>query len=458
MSTWKFHLLTFGCKVNQYESQSLREAWQRQGGEECDDPSVADVVCVNSCAITAKGERDARAALLRLRRTAPQARLVLTGCAAQLPGVLAPVRRRNAQQPRPTVDYIIPQADKARLLDALMPFPAEGGQQVPHAAANAAQTFPPFAIDGFRRARPVLKVQDGCEHRCTYCIVPLTRGRSRSRDPQAVLAEARRLLRAGHAEIMVSGINLRQYGRDKPEFGDFWSLLVWLDRELAPEFAGKARLRISSLEPGQLDARGVDSLLSCRLVCPHLHISLQHASPHMLRRMGRGHYRAETLQDAVRALAAQWPIMGLGADIILGFPGETEADVDCLLDFVAATPFSYAHVFPYSVRPGTAAAAFAGHIAPQEKQERARRVREAVARQQAVFRQAQLALPAMLLAADVSEGQGTRKTAGVRGVNEFYVPCRLLTPVPAMPLSGLVPVRPTGLDAAGLLVEPAGTL
>ena len=108
--------------------------------------------------------------------------------------------------------------------------------------------------------------------------------------------------------------------------------------------------------------------------------------------------------------------------------------------------------------PGTAAAAFAGHIAPQEKQERARRVREAVARQQAVFRQAQLALPAMLLAADVSEGQGTRKTAGVRGVNEFYVPCRLLTPVPAMPLSGLVPVRPTGLDAAGLLVEPAGTL
>ena len=110
MSTWKFHLLTFGCKVNQYESQSLREAWQRQGGEECDDPAAADIVCVNSCAITAKGERDARAALLRLRRTAPQARLILTGCAAQLPGVLEPVRRRGEQQPQPTADCIIPQA------------------------------------------------------------------------------------------------------------------------------------------------------------------------------------------------------------------------------------------------------------------------------------------------------------------------------------------------------------
>lgn len=457
MSTWKFHLLTFGCKVNQYESQSLREAWQRQGGEECDDPALADIICVNSCAITAKGERDARAALLRLRRVAPQARLILTGCAAQLPGVLEPTRRRGAQQPQPTADCIIPQADKARLLDALPPSLPEDGQRAPQAATDAAQAFPPFAIDGFRRARPVLKVQDGCEHRCTYCIVPLTRGRCRSREPQAVLAEARRLLRGGYAELMISGINLRQYGRDKPEYGDFWSLLVWLDRELAPEFAGKARLRISSLEPGQLDARGVESLLACRLVCPHLHISLQHASPQVLRRMGRGHYRAEALQEAVRALAAHWPVMGLGADIILGFPGETEADVDCLLDFVAATPFSYAHVFPYSARPGTAAAGFAGHIPPQEKQERARRVREAVARQQEVFRRAQLALPDMLLAADVADGQGTRKATGIRGVNEFYVPCRLLTPVPAMPLSGLVPVRPTGLDAAGLLVEPVGT-
>lgn len=451
MDTWTFHLLTFGCKVNQYETQSLREAWQRQGGVECDDPAGADVICVNSCAITAKGERDARAALLRLRRLAPQARLVLTGCAAQLPGVLTPPRRRNAGQALPSADLIVPQADKARLLDAgwrratLPPSPA---------AAEGPAAFPPFAIDGFRRARPVLKVQDGCEHRCTYCIVPLTRGQCRSRAPQEVIAEARRLFRAGYAELMLSGINLRQYGRDRPEYGDFWQLLLRLDQALAPEFAGRARLRISSLEPGQLDARGVDSLLSCRLVCPHLHISLQHASREVLRRMGRGHYRAEALREAVRALRGQWPVMGLGADIILGFPGETEEDVACLLDFVATTPFSYAHVFPYSARPGTAAARFAGQIAPQVKQERARRLREAVARQRETFLHAQLTVPLMRLAADAAGGKDG-ETAGARGVNEHYVPCRLRA-ADGGPLSGLVPVRPLALAEDGLLVERIG--
>lgn len=452
MDKWTFHLLTFGCKVNQYESQSLREAWRRQGGMECDDPAGADVICVNSCAITAKGERDARAALLRLRRLAPQARLVLTGCAAQLPGVLAPPRRRNAGQDLPSADLVVPQADKARLLDADW---RQAALPLPRAdAAGRNEAFPPFAIDGFRRARPVLKVQDGCEHRCTYCIVPLTRGHCRSRAPQEVIAEARRLLRAGYVEIMVSGINLRQYGRDRPEYGDFWHLLTRLDQALAPEFAGRARLRISSLEPGQLDARGVDSLLSCRLVCPHLHISLQHASREVLRRMGRGHYRAESLREAVRALREQWPVMGLGADIILGFPGETEEDVACLLDFVAATPFSYAHVFPYSARPGTAAARFDGQIDPREKQERARRVREAVARQRKTFLAAQLALPLMRLAADAAGGRDG-DTAGVRGVNEYYVPCRLRT-TDGGPLAGLVPVRPLEMTADGLLVERIG--
>lgn len=198
----------------------------------------------------------------------------------------------------------------------------------------------------------MLKVQDGCQHRCTYCIVPLTRGRCLSRPPEDVIAEARRLLLAGHAEIMISGINLRQYGRDNADFGDFWSLLRRLDAALAPEFAGRGRFRISSLEPSQLDDEGVETLMACRMLCPQLHISLQHASQPVLRRMGRGHYTAEMLQRAVERLHAHWPVMGLGADIIAGFPGEREEDVACLLDFVRETPFSYAHVFPYSRRPG----------------------------------------------------------------------------------------------------------
>ena len=175
MPAWKFFIATFGCKVNQYESQSLREAWQKLGGVECDAPGEADVLCVNSCAITAKGERDARNAVFRLRREAPAARLILTGCAARLFADFRP--RPGAVWAEP--DLLVPQEDKSRLLRG--PWPEESIPAFP-----AAPAFPPFQINAFRRARPVLKVQDGCAHRCTYCIVPLTRGKPRSRAPQEV--------------------------------------------------------------------------------------------------------------------------------------------------------------------------------------------------------------------------------------------------------------------------------
>ena len=265
-------------------------------------------------------------------------------------------------------DLVLPQGDKRLLLAG----PWTEGEQAP-AGETQAPSYPPFAISGFRRARPVLKVQDGCQHRCTYCIVPLTRGRCLSRPPEDVIAEARRLLLAGHAEIMISGINLRQYGRDNADFGDFWSLLRRLDAALAPEFAGRGRFRISSLEPSQLDDEGVETLMACRMLCPQLHISLQHASQPVLRRMGRGHYTAAMLQRAVERLHAHWPVMGLGADIIAGFPGEREEDVAYLLDFVRETPFSYAHVFPYSRRPGTPADTMPGQLGNAVKEDRSRR-------------------------------------------------------------------------------------
>jgi len=166
MQAWKFYFITFGCKVNQYETQSLREAWQARGGVECDDPAQADVVCVNSCAITARGERDARNAVFRLRRAAPAARLILTGCAARLFEDF----RRHGHEDCVQPDLVLPQGDKRLLLAG--PWTEEA--QAPAGEAQA-PSYPPFAISGFRRARPVLKVQDGCQHRCTYCIVPLTR-------------------------------------------------------------------------------------------------------------------------------------------------------------------------------------------------------------------------------------------------------------------------------------------
>ncbi|WP_291440862.1 radical SAM protein [Desulfovibrio sp.] len=512
MSVWNFFLITFGCKVNQYETQSLREAWQGLGGVECSSPAEADVICVNSCAITAKGERDARNAVFRLRREAPDARLILTGCAARLFADYRP--RPGATWAAP--DLLVPQEHKDMLLQGPwgndLPGPDSFGQMAGAAAlatrpaqhektsplsgsvpllvpfhgveqinppkaeehasssmgtatsAATASSFPSFNISTFKRARPVLKVQDGCAHRCTYCIVPLTRGKPRSRPVEQVLAEARRLLESGHVEIMISGINLGQYGRDA-QTGDFWSLLRTLDAALAPEFAGQARFRISSLEPGQLDARALDILRHCRMLCPHLHISLQHGSRNVLKKMGRGHYSPSMLEDAVKELSAHWPVMGLGADIIAGFPGETEEDVRELLELVARLPLGYAHVFPYSRRPGTAAERFEGQIPHALKLERAARVRQAVALKQREFLMAQMALPRMLLAADTSGSMRNGSQTGgkkIKGVNEYYAACflrpRQAPPTEdvasAPPRAGLLPVRPVELTDKGLIVEP----
>lgn len=445
MSGWKFFLVTFGCKVNQYETQSLREAWSTQGGEECEDPAGADVICINSCAITAKGERDARNAVFRLRREAPAARIILTGCATRLFARYVP--RRGAIWAVP--DVLVPQGKKDTLLR---------GPWADFSGDAAKADFPPFRISSFKRARPVLKVQDGCSHRCTYCIVPLTRGPHRSRPVADIVAEAGRLLAAGHAEIMISGINLSQYGRDA-HTGDFWHLLQTLDTALAPEFAGRARLRISSLEPGQLNPRGLDVLRSCAMLCPHVHISLQHASQAVLKRMGRGHYTADMLEQAVEGLSRHWPVMGLSADIIAGFPGETEEDLRLLLDLVERLPLTDAHVFPYSRRPGTAADSFDQHIPHALKLERAQRIRAAVQRKHQDFLQKQLSLPLMHLALD-SSSRGLRHKGGgqaLRGVNEYYAACT----VPAESAAGLSPdfsgllrVSPTGCDHKGLTVRP----
>lgn len=492
MSAWKFYLVTFGCKVNQYETQSLREAWLALGGVECTTPAEADVVCVNSCAITSKGERDARNAVFRLRREAPASRLILTGCAARLFADYRP--RPGAIWAAP--DLLVPQEEKSRLLHgpwadldgdcATQPAGALAAPRLASAPAQAAaglasdagrapagqaaqQAFPPFQISAFKRARPVLKVQDGCAHRCTYCIVPSTRGKPRSRPVDAIVSEARRLLQAGHTEIMVSGINLGQYGRGA-DTGDFWNLLRTLDAALAPEFAGQARLRISSLEPGQLDRQGLDALLSCRMLCPHLHISLQHGSQAVLRRMGRGHYTPAMLEHAVSVLATHWPVMGLGADIIAGFPGETEDDMRQLLELIDRLPMSYAHVFPYSRRPGTAADRFDGQIAHSLKLERAARLREAVSRKQQAFMAEQLKLPRMLVAADNPQAFAASapdaapnpaaaevpQKKAIKGVNEYYAACSIRLPShgpgPGAD-AGLLPARPVAVAEKGLVVE-----
>jgi len=429
----KFHVATLGCKINQYESEAIAEAWRARGYAEAESPDGADVLLVNSCAVTGRAVSDLRATVRRLRQQNPGARIVVTGCAAQvLEAELAAM---------PEVDAVVPQSRKAGLL---------AGPFGPYAPAAPDVAFPPFRIAAFRRARAVVKVQDGCSHRCTYCIVPLTRGKSVSRDPDDVLAEARRLLDAGYRELVLSGVNLRQYGRDLPDGLDFWDLLARLEAALAPEWAGRARLRLSSVEPGQLDARALDVLGGSRLVAPHLHLSLQSGDEDVLRRMGRGHYRPAQVLDFLRQLRARWPRLGLGADLLTGFPGETAEQFANTYAFCRELPLTYAHVFPFSPRPGTPAADWPDALPKAERTSRAARLRGLAEAKKRAFRKDLAGLPrlaVLLESADAEGGQGTC---------EFYAPCVVRGAVPGV--GGLVGVRPEGLEGGKVLcrVLPEG--
>lgn len=430
MNDWTFYLETFGCKVNQHESQVLREAWQKLGGRECFNPDQADYVCINSCAITGKAERDARNAVYRFKKIAPRARIILTGCAAQFFENFVP--RKNANYARP--DACVEQKFKNSLL---------AGPWNHSPLAKKAN-----APGGCTRARPVIKIQDGCTQKCAYCIVPSTRPVLESASPRDVLAQCRALLASGFGELMLSGINLCLYGRDKPEYGDFWDLLRYLALGLEPEFGKTARLRISSLEPALLKEKALETLASSQMICPHLHLSLQHASTDVLRRMGRGHYTADTVLDFLDNVRKFWPVAGIGADIIAGFPGETGHDFLTLLDFVKESPLSYAHVFPYSRRQNTPAQFFPGQVPLKIKNERAAMIREEAAKKKQAFWQRLLNAGHMHVAPDL--GQDCQPKGLRRGVNEYYAPCFIAAEHSGQ---GLVKATPVEVLEKGILVK-----
>ncbi len=400
MKEWSFFIRTFGCKVNQYESQAVREAWVALGGVELPSPDGADVTMINSCAVTGKAERDARGAILAMKREAPSALRLITGCSARLAGNSFIERKGQA------VHMVIENANKHLLLydprSLTAPFPQHNG-------------YPPLRINDFQRSRPILKVQDGCSRRCTYCIVPLMRGQGISRRPEEAVDEAKRLFKAGFHELIISGINLAQYGRDFNPALDFWDLAEMLNNSLASEWAGRARLRISSLDPNQLNEKAVRVLSAGQLFCPHLHLSLQSGSPEILRRMGRGDQHLDNMLESLFELRRHWPVLGLGADILTGFPGETDADVAATAEIMQRAGLHYAHVFPFAPRPGTPAADFSDQIPLEEKKLRAAKLRELAAVQGLAFT---ASLQGRMLHA-IADGHGSDKA-----VNEFYAPCR----------------------------------
>ncbi|WP_243360728.1 MiaB/RimO family radical SAM methylthiotransferase [Fundidesulfovibrio terrae] len=422
----RYFIQTLGCKINQYESQSLREAWAARGWNESPDPAGADVVLVHTCAVTAGAVADSRGAVRRAGREAPSARILVAGCAAQTEPATFEVL--------PGVAAVVPQAGKAGL--------AAWPEVSLEPAGADRRAWPAFSITRFNRARPILKLQDGCSHGCTYCIVPRARGAARSRPFEDIAAEAARLLEAGYREIILSGINLGQFSM--PD-GDFWDMLARLEGALSPRWQGRARLRLSSLDPGMLGPRALAVLATSRMTCPHLHLSMQSADPGVLAAMGRSHYGPEMVLDFLDALRGQWPVFALGADLLTGFPGESEQAYRATLDFCSRAGLSYAHVFPYSRRPGTVAAKAAGQLPKDVKKERAATLRAAAQALERAFVERVAGLDRLVVAV---EGRDPGA-----GSSEFYMECRLTSPSPVAP-GGLLPVRPLGARDGAVLAEP----
>lgn len=424
-----FYMATQGCKINQYETQALREVWVRRGFREVQAAEDASVVLVNSCAVTAKAVSELRSVVRQANRTNPDARIIITGCAAQVMG--------KELETLPGVVEVVPQEAKASL--KTWPLKPEKGE--------GADAFPAFSISGYNRARAVVKVQDGCSHRCTYCIVPLTRGRSRSRSIADIVSESRSLLEAGFREIILSGVNLRQFGKDLSYTPDFWDLVSTLESSLGPDWAGEARFRLSSLEPGQLNDRALETLSASRLIAPQLHISMQSGSDSVLKRMGRGHYTVAPLLGFLERLRGVWPVYGLGADVLMGFPGETEDEFAQTLEVVKAMPLTYAHVFPYSRRPGTAASAMPDQLDKQTKAARAKAVREIVGEKKAAFLQWLVDNETPLDI--VLQSEQTKS-----GISQYYTECQFsLLPLGAAQRN-IVRAAAVKVRKHGLLVRP----
>ena len=427
-----FYTATLGCKINQYETRSIGEAWARDAGgqqaQEVQSAQEADIILVNSCAVTANAVADLRQAVRRFNRDNPEAGIIITGCAAQvMPEELAQL---------PGVVRVVSQEDKAELLE---------GPEASDSPSEDKPVFAPFSISGYGRSRAVIKVQDGCSHNCTYCIIPLTRGKSVSRPMDEVVDEIARLLGAGFREFILSGINLRHFGRGLPEKVDFWDLITRLEREFGLDWAGRARFRISSVEPGQLTDKAFDTLAASKMVCPQLHLSLQSGDPTVLKAMGRGHYSPESAVTFMERLKNIWPTIGLGADFITGFPGETEEQFKNTLELCRALPMTYGHVFPYSERPDTRAVKLADSVDVPVRKERAARLRALVNEKKQNFLNGLLQLPHLDVLVQDAKG---------KGVSEFYAACRFDTMPEGVNPKSLVRARPLRVEKGVIIVEP----
>jgi threonylcarbamoyladenosine tRNA methylthiotransferase MtaB len=356
---------THGCRLNRFESDAMAEALARAGHTWVRDAREADVYVLNTCTITHRADADARRAVRRARREHPGVKVVLTGCMANADPTAAAAL--------PGVDVVLGNADKGELAALLgrLTATSTGPALISVSALTRRMPFTPLLpAVASRRARALLKVQDGCDYRCAFCIVPQVRGGSRSLPMDEVVAQARRLVASGVHELVLTGVHLGSYGRDlRPR-----ARLVELVAALVPQL-GPARLRLSSIDPHEVDDELLELMAAHpRSICRHLHLPVQAGDDGVLRRMRRGH-TADTFATLVRRAVVKVPGIAIGSDVIVGHPGEDEAAFERGAALLRGLPLAYLHVFPYSPRKGTAAADMLDVAPPQQRVRRGAELR-----------------------------------------------------------------------------------
>lgn len=340
-----------GCRLNAYESEVMRGHAAAAG--------LDDAVIVNTCAVTAEAVRQAAQTIRKLRRESPRARIIVTGCAAQI----EPERFADM----PEVDAVVGNADKMRA-DTFRSLSLDDSPRVLVNDIMSVRETAHAMIDGFgSRARAYVQVQNGCDHRCTFCIIPFGRGPSRSVPAGEVVAQVRRLVEAGYPEIVLTGVDMTSYGRDLPGAMTLGMLVRHILRHV-PELK---RLRLSSIDQVEADAHLMDAIAQEPRLMPHLHLSLQSGDDMILKRMKRRHLRADAIRFC-REVRRLRPDMVFGADLIAGFPTETDAMFDGSLGLVEDCGLTFLHVFPYSRRTGTPAARMPQVSGPEIKARAAR--------------------------------------------------------------------------------------
>ncbi|HET6930462.1 MAG TPA: tRNA (N(6)-L-threonylcarbamoyladenosine(37)-C(2))-methylthiotransferase MtaB [Candidatus Acidoferrum sp.] len=399
MST--FFIEQFGCRATQADGAAIERQLREQGCAPAPDSSSADVVVLNTCTVTAAADAQARDAIRKIHTANPGTRILVTGCYAQrapeeiaaLPGVSFVVG--NSHKPQiPRLLHSISPVSNPQFAGAELAPPARSvhndlsSHLAPILTGNIFEltdvlVAPVLGGEG-NHTRPTLKIQDGCNSRCSFCVIPFVRGKSRSLPPQTVLSEIQRLADSGFREIVLSGINLGTYGRDLAPRVEFLDLL----RRILDETSVQ-RLRISSIEPLDVSSDLIDFFASNDRIASHFHMPLQSASDRILAAMHRW-YRSEHYARRVELIHDCLPNAAIGADVITGFPGETDADHAATLDFISARAFTYLHVFSYSQRPGTKAASLPAQLPGHVIKTRARELRSLSESKSDAFRRSQI--------------------------------------------------------------------